>query len=500
MEIKAYIEGIVRGWWLICLCLALSFFIANNIGENLPTEYTAFNLIQLNSSLLVKYADPTQVVQLGLSQSYIAQVAPPVQIDIIQKHYPRLSRATLTKNIVVTENADKQSLVIQVTDISPQSATDIANYLAQHFVQSQTAELQRQLSYYDHWLPQRISSLQSEIGKLSLQIQQLTPVQQPHTVTPPLSPANQRTLATDQSQLDADQRDLYSSQQAYTDLQNAQPLFAKAYIIVQQASTQNVTAVPPTLSPTLIRLIGLASGFLIALILLVVAEYCIPLVRHEGEIQRIAELPVAAKFPDLNRFEQKRLLHRRSPLFHWRTNKVLLACALLGTRVIKAPENIMLLTSPRKKRSFAPVLASQIAASGQSTLLIDLDFDQPTLQNRLQLMGQCDLLTERGASLPFISKTTTPGLYALPATARLAQNRTLTSQDLIELLPELRKLFNVIIIDAPPLNRADTHRFAKLAGHVFLLIKKRRDQLVFLKMAQALDQELKLHMQSVFLG
>lgn len=499
MEIKAYIEGIVRGWWLICLCLALSFFIANSIGNSQPTEYTAFNLIQINSSLLVTYADPTHLVQLGIPQNYVSQVAPPAQIDIIQKHYPRLSHATLLNNIVVAENADKQTLAIHVTDIYPQSAVDIANYLAIHFVHSQSAELQRQLNYYDHWLPQKISSLQNEIGRLSLQIQQLTPVPQPHAVTPPLSPANQRTLATDQSKLDTDQRDLYSAQQAYADLQNTQSLFAKAYIIVQPASVQNVTAVLPTLTPTNIRLIGLASGFLIALILLVVAEYCIPLVRHEGEIQRIADLPVAAKSPDLHRFEQKRLLDRGSALFSWRANKVLLACALLGTRVIKTRGDIILLTSPRKKRSFAPVLASQIAASGQSTLLIDLDFDHPTLQRQVQLTGQCDLLTGQGASLPFIRKTTTPQLYALPSTATLAQNRPLTSLDLMELLPELRKLFNVIIIDAPPLDRADTHRFAKLAGHVFLLIKKRRDQLMSLKIARALDQELKLHMQSVFL-
>ena len=500
MEIKAYIEGIVRGWWLICLCLALSFFIATNIGNSLPTEYTAFDLIQLNSSLLQTYADPTHLVQLGLPQSYAAQVAPPAQLDIIQKHYQRLSRATLIKNIVVTENADKQTLSIQVTDIYTGSAVDIANYLALHFVQSQTKELQRQANYYEHWLPQKISKLQSEIGTLSLQIQQLTPVPQAHVVAPPLSPANQRTLATDQSKLDADQRDLYSTQQAYADLQNAQPFFAKAYIIVQPATTDNVTNVPPTLSLTLVRLIGLASGLLVALILLIVIEYCIPLVRHEGEIQHIAELPVAAKLPDLHRFEQKRLLHRRASLFRRRTHKVLLACTLLGARVLKGSGNVVLLTSPRKKRSFGPVLAVQTATSGQSTLLIDLDFDHPTLQNRLQLTGQCDLLTEQGVSLPFISKTTTPRLYALPATTTLAQNRRLSGQDLLELLPELRKLFDVIIIDAPPLDRADTHRFAKLAGHVFLLIKKRRDQLVSLKMARELDQELQLHMQSVFLA
>jgi cellulose biosynthesis protein BcsQ len=75
----------------------------------------------------------------------------------------------------------------------------------------------------------------------------------------------------------------------------------------------------------------------------------------------------------------------------------------------------------------------------------------------------------------------------------------LTSQDLIELLPELQKLFNVIIIDAPPIDCADTHLFAKLARQVLLLVKKRRDSFKLLQMAQALDQELKLNMKSLLL-
>src|SRR5205807_2108465 len=179
--------------------------------------------------------------------------------------------------------------------------------------------------------------------------------------------------------------------------------------------------------------------------------------------------------PFLYRFEQQRLLHHRSLFFRWRANQVRFACALIGSSVIKAQGYILLLTSPQKKRSFASVLALHLATSGNSTLLIDLDFRHPTLQDQLHLAGPCNLQTQGGTSLPFISKTTTPQLYALPATARLAQNMPLTSQDLIELLPELQKLFNVIIIDAPPIDCADTHLFAKLARQVLLLVKKRRD-------------------------
>ncbi len=499
MEIKAYLEGILRGWWLIGLFLVLSLFIGNNYGKTLTTQYTALSLIQINSALLTKYTDPTNVVQLAIPQSYLSQVAPPAQLDNIQKHYPRIPHAELTKNIVVIEDSNKQTIQIHVTDIYPQSAIDIANYLAQQFVHSQSAELQRQTNYYASWLPQNIATLQAEVGKLGLQIQQLTPVQQRGVVTPPISTANQRIIAADQNQLGVDQRKLYYYQRAYMDLQNTHPLFSNAFVILQEASTSNVSAVPPALSPTLVNLIAVAFGLAIAIIALITSDYFIPVVRHEGEVQRITNLPVLAKVPSLRRFEQKRLTQPRAFLFHQRVNDVRVACAMIGAPAIMTQGYTILLTSPRRKRNFASTLASILASNGYSSLLIDLDFNHPTLQDHVRLVGPSNLHTEKGTLLSFISKTANPQLFALPAKAMLDQNTPLNSQNLMELLPDLQKLFNVIIIDAPPLNHADTHFFAKLAKQVLLVVKKRRDGLVPLKMVYALDQELKLNIKSLLL-
>lgn len=500
MEIRAYIEGILRGWWLIGLLLILSFVVGTNYGQSQQAQYTAFTSVQLNGPLLTKYADPTNVLQLSLPQSYTSLVATPAQLNIIQQHYPQFTTAVLQKEIVVTEDTDKQTLVIRVTDSSPQFATDIANYLMQQFVHAQMANLQRQIDYYTTWLPQQISTLQQAVGTLSLQIQQLTPVPQRHNApVTPISPADQRTIASDQYQLDVDQRQLYSFQNAYADLQNSRPQFAKAFTVLQTANLADVTVIPPTLTLTTVRLIALGIGLLVAIILLILSDYLIQVVRHEGEIRRIANLPVLAKCPSLFRFELKRLMRRDVSAVRRRVQKVRAVCAQVGSHAMNAQGHTILLTSPKKKRHFAPLLASNLASAGYSTLLIDLDFTHPTLEDQVQLARPCDLYTGQGQRLSFIRMTSIPQLFAFTAKGTLDQNRPMNSQMLMELLPELQKLFNVIIIDAPPLDCADTHLFARSARQVLLQVKKRRDSLTRLKMAQALDQELRLHMNCLLL-
>ena len=93
-----------------------------------------------------------------------------------------------------------------------------------------------------------------------------------------------------------------------------------------------------------------------------------------------------------------------------------------------------------------------------------------------------------------------PHLCVFPATATLAQNELLRSPSLLALLPELQNMFDIIIIDAPPLNRADAHLLATKVEQMLVLVKKRRDSLKTLKKTHALCQELKLNPQCLLLA
>ncbi len=485
MELKAYLEGIVRKWWLLVFVLVLSLLIGKNIGNGQTGQYNASVSILLNGSLLASSAIPSDVVQLQTPATYAAGVDPPEVLNIISKAYPRLTIAQLQTDIVATTDKYNQVLLITVTDTSPRSAANIANYLAQRFVHTQTADLLRQLTYYQDWLKQTISQLNNQINQLSTQNQNLTSL-----------PA--RASTTDQYQLESDQENLSQYQQALNDIQNAQPLFAQdAYVIMNPAAAADTPLLAP-LPISIYELLALAIGLGFGIMLLVVIEYLHPCVRHAGELQRITGLPVLAETPRIPGSEQKRLLQLSLLPSPRSATPLRLLCALISAPAMKKTGHSVLVTSIRKKRNLAPLVASFLAQNGQRTLLIEADLDNPSLHKQIKFAGPAILASHRGRLLPFIYATGNPHLFVLSGFS--LQHKLITAEDLVALLPELQPLFSIIIVDAAPLHHADTHIWIAHVAQTLLVVKKRRDSLRSVKAAYALCQQLKLDTQAILLG
>lgn len=493
-ELRAYVEGYARGLWLLLLIMPLALGIGLIYAQNETASYTASTSILLNAPVLVDTAVPSTVVKLSVPTSYEAQVATPPVLTIINKHYPRLSIAKLKANINVTADAANHILLIRVTDSKPETAADIANYLALQFVKTQKASLQHELDYYQQWLQQQITRLNDEINMLNEQIKLLQPVQTKPSDDPILPPQQRIVLNTDQYRVDNDIRSLYVYSQALQDIQSALPLFQKAYLVQHVAKVSDIPVIPP-LPVNIILIIAGALGILFYIVLIPALEYFSPFIRHRGEIERLSALPVLSGTLTIFSFEYRRLLRGRSLLFNGRLATLHALCDSLMARVLKERNHTILLTSLRQKHSIADILATFLARDGSRTLIIEAGFDSPPQRKKqLPALEPANLQTEDGTLLPFIWRTGSPLLFVLPAGATLSQNEPVTASALLALLPELQKLFQVIIIDGPPLDRADTHRLATEVGQTILLIKKRRDRVKTLKVAarQCHDAKLKL--------
>ena len=136
------------------------------------------------------------------------QIIAPNVLTVINKHYPQLNPITLAKIISVDTDASNQLLTIKFAYSSPAIATDVVNYLAQQFVQKETANLKNQLDFYEHLLQQTIPSLTNHINTLNTTIQNLT-----------MLPAGQgratrQTLVTSEYQVNADESTLFTDQEA----------------------------------------------------------------------------------------------------------------------------------------------------------------------------------------------------------------------------------------------------------------------------------------------
>lgn len=498
MEMRAYVEGCVRFLWLLLVIMPICLGAGWIYAQNATATYTASTSILLNAPILVETAVLSTVVKLSVPASYTAQVMTPPILTTINKHYSRLSIATLKTNINVTADSSNRLLLIRVTDSKPEAAADIANYLALQFVRTQRATLLHELDYYQRWLKQQMTRLNDEINSLNEQIKTLQPVLTRPSDNPIPPPARKIVLSTDQYRVDNDIHDLYVYSLALQDVQSALPLFQKAYIIQYAAKVSDIPFIAP-LSESIILTIAGGLGVLIYIVLVIVLEYFSPFIRHRGEIERLAGLPVLTGTPKIFNFEQKRLLEARPVLFRWRLDALRLLCGSLGVRSLKEGNHTILLTSLRQKRRFAGLLATLLARGGYRTLIIEADSDNPYLLEQIHALGPGHLQTGDGIPLPFIAKTTSPLLFVLPANAMLPQEGPLTSSALLVLLPNLQELFQVIIIDGPPLNQSAAHMLAAQVHQTLLLIQKRRDRVKVLKMTARQCKDLNLDMQCLLL-
>lgn len=499
MELKSYTEGFLRRWWFVLLMVLLALYTGRQIANAQATQYTASAVVGINAQLLANYSDPTNVLQLGIPLSYQSRIESPAILKVIIKHYLRITPQQLAKDILVSTDAENQLALINVTDTDPAAAQDIANYMAASFVNAQNAEIVRQVNYYQSFLQQKIPQLTNEINNLNNQLQQITPQKKGGTKQP-VTPTTRRQIVTDQYQLDLDTRTLYNYQLASQNIQNTYALFPQAFVLLQPANAANTLIIPPVLPTALIIALAILAGLVIAIVVIVIVDYFTPFLRHKGEIQRIVGLPVLAELPGIFGFEQRRLLQSQPILFRWRMNALRLFCGAIGAPAIRQKGYTVLLTSPRKRRGLAAVLATFLAHSGFKTLLIDAHFKHPILHEQIKRVGTSEMITSKGRLLSFVFKAKQINLFFLPGNAMLAQNRPAKSQDVLELLPELQEIFDIIIIDAPSLEAADTHMLATHVHQAYLLVKKRRDTLKTVQTASIRCDALKLKVQSLLLG
>ncbi len=417
------------------------------------------------------------------------------------KTYPRLNATALQKQVVVSTDQTNQLLLISVTDISPFATADIANFLARQFVHDQTLALSQQVDYYQQSVQQSIARLSNDINKLNAQIVAATPAPPLHGPIPLLTPQQRLVINELQVQVGQDKRSLYAYQQSSTELQQVLPQLPQVYTILKQADIPDVPNYNPLLQlPKLVIRAGVAGvGLLLALILIIGIEFFTPFIRHRGELLRLIGIPVTAEIAQLRKSEQKFLLEMDQMLFKKRIKPLRLLGATMSALAARSRGHTVLLTSPCQKRDFAALLAAFQAYNGLRTLLIDADFEKPVLHERLREAGPSTLTTARGKLLSFVSETTQPNLFLLPATTLAADGEPMSNKALLDLLPELQEVFDIIIIDTPPLDRPTAHLLTAKAAQVLLFVKKRQDTLKSLKKARLACETLKLEPHYVFL-
>ncbi len=236
-------------------------------------------------------------------------------------------------------------------------------------------------------------------------------------------------------------------------------------------ATDLVLVVPPSASSTPINpisyrekaLIGTAVGALLGLLIVFFLENLNHTVRHPDEIRKLLN---NQRLGSIVKVVKKKSSHSTGSLtiddahtdprfkesvFSIR-NKIIKLCADQKINSVMVAST----TTNEGKTTVAANLAVALAKKHYRTVIIDCDLRNPTVRQQLNIPESCSLgivdVITGGCSLQdAIVKTKKNGLYVLPGTIPVNNaSELMGSKQLADLVGALEKIFDYVVIDAPP--------------------------------------------------
>jgi capsular exopolysaccharide synthesis family protein len=251
--------------------------------------------------------------------------------------------------------------------------------------------------------------------------------------------------------------------------------------------------------PPLYGAAGLFCGLVAGMLFAFARPAAATVIRGPGDAAAYLSIPELAAIPDTPR-RKVAALRRGSAgdgpagleLTAWRDPYSRLAEAFRGAAASVlfctpgSSHRVIVVTSPcsgEGKTTVAANLGAMLAASGNRVLLIDGDMRRPALHKVFGLenvRGLSELLSDSdGERAPMAfeigSWTEIPGLTVLPSGAKPADaGSLLASPAMPRLIGDLRRLFDFVVIDTPPLALSDARVFGQASDGAVVVVRAGR--------------------------
>ncbi|MGF7174869.1 GumC family protein [Azospirillum doebereinerae] len=250
--------------------------------------------------------------------------------------------------------------------------------------------------------------------------------------------------------------------------------------VISPAVVPNAPSHPPTLAM-------MATAFVVAagagILLAVLLERADGTVQSLSQIRRVTPVRIVGTLPVIRgrrwsrRPPAEQVLERDDPLFLEHLRAIAVRTGLAGP----APAKVLLFTSSvsdEGKSSAATSLARMLALSGRRTVLVDADLRAPTVHRVLGLKrgpGLGEYVVEGCGLDAVVQPDTVSGADVITAgQSREAASDILQSPRMQELIDDLTRYYDTVIIDTPPvLAVVDTHILARLADMTLMMVRWR---------------------------
>jgi capsular exopolysaccharide synthesis family protein len=504
MELKTYINPLLKWWWFIILASAFAGASSYVAVRNQPPTYQARTALMIGRTIDDPNPTGTQfTLSQQLAQTYV-DIARREPVYNATKEVLGLNRLPPYS---VNAVPNTQLIEIAVVDTSPERSYVVATELANQLIRLSPSGLQQEEQERQEFISQQLSDLQNQIEETQAEIE----LQK--EALGDLFSAQQ--IGDAQTEIAALQVKLNTLQGNYAALlANTQQGAINALTIIENAT---IPTVPINSNKMTTILTAAAIGFVLAAGTAYLLEYLDDSVKTPADIKQVSKLPTLAGIATikLENETHKLVTHEqpRSPISE--------AFRILRTSIqfssVDHPRRKLLITSPgpaEGKSVTAANLAIVIAQAGYNVLLIDADLRRPMQHNLFELSpmpGLTTLLLESNITdgtynIPqperFIQKTAVANLHLL-ASGVIPPNPSelLGSTRMKAALETLSAQFDFLIIDSPPiLALADSIVLSTQTDGVILVARAKKTKGKQLKMTVERLREVDAHIIGVSLN
>lgn len=252
-----------------------------------------------------------------------------------------------------------------------------------------------------------------------------------------------------------------AAEEVYTSLQeqNYQVGVAESMLVSDMQLVEPAMAPERHYSPKLLvnSILGLFSGFIFGFGLAFLFEYIDDTIRNPEELGEVWDVPKLGVVPKFKLTGERRVIdelattHPISEAYRTIRNGLMYASLDKPLRLIAVSSAV----PSEGKSTFAVNLGISFAREGKRVLIVDCDLRRPAQHRNFPMIsnhvGLTDVLTGQTAVEDAVQETSVPTLWTLTSGPTPADpGRLVESLRLRQLLLDLRKQYDVVIVDTPP--------------------------------------------------
>lgn len=246
-------------------------------------------------------------------------------------------------------------------------------------------------------------------------------------------------------------------------------------------------------------LIAIILGVFIPLVIFIVLDFLDDKVRDKDDVLSMTNIPIMGIIPNSKRIENNKIVFDK-PKSALAESFRTIRTNLTFFQKNDSPFVIMVTSTVAKEgKTFCAInLAASLASSGKKTILLGFDLRKPRIHNYLDLenkAGVSNYLSGKASLDEIIVKTKQPNL-SLISSGAIPPNpaELITTIKTKELFAELKKQYDFIIIDTPPIGLvADALLLQRESDLNLYVVRQGYSKREFLRQANDLYSTSKLH-------